>query len=110
MPRPPPKRRLRRPNRRVRIGELPAGGARVPSSALRTGLPAALAAVLGLAACGQSDTDPGPGGVTVGEARALDGAAEMLDEQRLPADALPPPARASEAPEPEPEPGQAAEG
>lgn len=32
-----------------------------------------------LAACGPADTDPGPGGVTVGEARALDEAAEMLD-------------------------------
>ncbi|MFC3098058.1 hypothetical protein [Alteraurantiacibacter palmitatis] len=41
-----------------------------------------------LAACGGSDTDPGPGGVTVGEARALDEAAEMLDQQRLPAAAL----------------------
>ena len=30
-----------------------------------------------------------PGGVTVGEARALDEAAEMLDEQRLPKEALP---------------------
>ena len=40
----------------------------------------ALALVLG--GCGQNDTDPGPGGVTVGEARALDEAAEMLEEQR----------------------------
>ena len=46
------------------------------------------AAVL-LAGCGPTDTDPGPGGVTVGEARALDEAAEMLDEQRLPEEALP---------------------
>lgn len=42
-----------------------------------------------LAACGQGENDPGPGGVTVGEARALDEAAEMLEERRLPADALP---------------------
>ena len=42
-----------------------------------------------LAACGPAETDPGPGGVTVGEARALDEAAEMLEEQRLPPDALP---------------------
>ena len=41
-----------------------------------------------LAGCGSSDTDPGPGGVSVGEARALDEAAEMLDQQRLPAEAL----------------------
>ena len=47
------------------------------------------AAALLLAGCGPNDTDPGPGGVTVGEARALDEAAEMLDEQRLPPEALP---------------------
>ena len=63
----------------------------------------ALAASLLLAGCGPNDTDPGPGGVTVGEARALDEAAEMLDEQRLPAEALPPTAEASETPAPEPE-------
>jgi hypothetical protein len=49
-----------------------------------------LGAALLAAGCGPNDTDPGPGGVTVGEARALDEAAEMLDEQRLPAEALPP--------------------
>jgi hypothetical protein len=37
-----------------------------------------------LAACGPRDTDPGPGGVSVGEARALDEAAAMLEQQRLP--------------------------
>lgn len=36
-----------------------------------------------LAACGSAETDPGPGDVTVGEARALDEAAEMLEERRL---------------------------
>lgn len=41
-----------------------------------------------LAACGQGENDPGPGGVTVGEARALDEAAEMLEERRLPPEAL----------------------
>ena len=50
-----------------------------------------------LAGCGAGDNDPGPGGVTVGEARALDEAAEMLDKQRLPEDALPD-ARQAEAP------------
>lgn len=60
------------------------------------------AAALLLAGCGPNDTDPGPGGVTVGEARALDEAAEMLDEQRLPAKALPP-AKASEEPSEAPE-------
>ena len=52
--------------------------------------PCLLAAVLALSACGQSDTDPGPGGVTVGEARALDQAAAMLDERRPPSEALEP--------------------
>ncbi len=59
-----------------------------------------LLAVL-LAGCGPNDTDPGPGGVTVGEARALDEAAEMLDEQRLPAEALPE-AEPDATPAPEP--------
>jgi hypothetical protein len=45
-------------------------------------------AIILLAACGQKDTDPGPGGVSVGEARALDDAASMLDQQRLPPEAL----------------------
>lgn len=44
--------------------------------------------VAGLASCGPADTDPGPGGVTVGEARALDEAAAMIDERRTPAEAL----------------------
>ena len=47
-----------------------------------------LIALLALPACGPSDTDPGPGGVTVGEARALDEAAEMLEQRRLPPEAL----------------------
>lgn len=46
-------------------------------------VPAAL-----LAACGPNDTDPGPGGVTVAEAKALDEAAEMIDSRRLPTEAL----------------------
>jgi hypothetical protein len=47
-----------------------------------------LAAALLLTACGERDTDPGPGGVTVGEARALDEAAEMIEARRLPEEAL----------------------
>lgn len=43
-----------------------------------------LAPVLVLGACGPAGNDPGPGGVTVDEAKALDDAAEMLDQQRLP--------------------------
>lgn len=49
-----------------------------------------LLAVLALAACGKADNDPGPGGVTVGEARALDDAAAMLDARRPPPEALVP--------------------
>lgn len=44
-----------------------------------------------LAACSPADNEPGPGGVTVGEARALDEAAEMLEQQRLPAEVTQPP-------------------
>ena len=42
-----------------------------------------LPAALCLGGC-QKDTDPGPGGVTVGEARALDEAAEMLQKRPAP--------------------------
>ncbi|HTM94496.1 MAG TPA: hypothetical protein VL100_01565 [Croceibacterium sp.] len=58
-------------------------------------------ALLLLAACGQRDTDPGPGGVTVGEARALDEAAEMIEARRLPENAL---ASGMPAPSPSPSP------
>jgi len=73
----------------------------VSRTGLRAGSASALlAAALLLAGCGPNDTDPGPGGVTVGEARALDEAAEMLDEQRLPAEALPATAQPSATPTP----------
>lgn len=51
-----------------------------------TGRAPALVLVLfaGLAACGEPADERGPGELTVGEARALDDAASMLDEQRLP--------------------------
>ncbi|MGC1271078.1 MAG: hypothetical protein WA842_10825 [Croceibacterium sp.] len=49
----------------------------------------ALALLAAMASGCQQDTDPGPGGVTVGEARALDEAAEMLDAQVPPATATP---------------------
>jgi hypothetical protein len=55
---------------------------------------ALLAATLALSACGQSDSDPGPGGVTVGEAKALDEAAEMIEARRMPPAALQTPAPA----------------
>ena len=50
-------------------------------------MPLALAAAL--AACSKQDNAPGPGGVSMGEARALDEAAEMVEGQRLPAEAMP---------------------
>lgn len=66
---------------------------------------ACLALALLAAACGPKDTDPGPGGVTVAEAKALDQAAAMLDQQRLPPaatqDAAP---AASGSPTPQPSP------
>jgi hypothetical protein len=43
---------------------------------------------LALAACGSEGADA-PGAVSPGEAKALEEAAEMLDERRLPPDALP---------------------
>ncbi|MGH6786353.1 MAG: hypothetical protein ACREBO_05945 [Novosphingobium sp.] len=51
-----------------------------------------LAGLLTLAACSPADNEPGPGGVTVGEAKALDEAAEMIEARRLPPEAAPQPA------------------
>ncbi len=48
----------------------------------------ALALALALAACG-SEEARAPGAVSPGEAKALDEAASMLDERRLPPEALP---------------------
>jgi hypothetical protein len=70
---------------------------------------ALLLAALLLAACGESDTDPGPGGVTVGEARALDEAAEMIEARRLPDEALAtgsPVPSSSSSPSPSPAPAE----
>lgn len=39
-------------------------------------------------ACGPGENEPGPGGVTVSEAQALDEAAAMLEERRLPPEPL----------------------
>lgn len=38
-------------------------------------------ALFALAGCHKADNEPGPGGVTVGEAKALDAAAERSDAQ-----------------------------
>ena len=44
-----------------------------------------IAMIATVVACSPGENDPGPGGVTAGEAKALDDAAAMLDEQRSPA-------------------------
>lgn len=56
---------------------------------------AALSLALLLGACGSDNREAG--GVTKDEAEALDEAAEMLEGQRLPAEAIPPPASAPAA-------------
>lgn len=57
-----------------------------------------LIALFCLSACGKQDNAPGPGGVSVGEAKALDEAAEMLEGQRVPV--TPPPTQAAPAKQP----------
>ena len=49
-----------------------------------------------LSGCGNAD-ESGPGGVTTAESKALDEAAEMIEQQRLPQEALRPPAPADTA-------------
>ncbi len=51
-----------------------------------------------LAACSKPDNAEGPGGVTVGEARALDEAAQMIDSRALPASDIPTPRPAAPSP------------
>lgn len=36
---------------------------------------------MSISGCGPADSDPGPGGVTAGDAKALDAAAKKLDER-----------------------------
>lgn len=57
----------------------------------------AFALSLALAACGDEGAGA-PGGVSPGEAEALEEAAAMLDERRLPPEALPPEADPAAAP------------
>ncbi len=57
--------------------------------AMRPVLGGLLISGLFLSACGSGGAD-GPGSVSVDEAQALDEAAEMLEERRLPEGALPP--------------------
>lgn len=56
--------------------------------------------VLLLAACSSGDEGRTAGGVSQAEADALDDAAEMLDQQQLPADAVPAPRPVAPAPAP----------
>lgn len=55
-----------------------------------------LAPLFLLAACGSSND--APGGVTAGEAKALDEAAEMLEAKQLSPSAIPPAPRTEPAP------------
>ena len=48
---------------------------------MRTIWLASLAPALLLGACSRTDNEPGPGGVTVSEAKALDDAAAMLESR-----------------------------
>ena len=70
-------------------------------------LPALLVPALLLAACDGPGGSSGPGAVSEGEARALDEAAEMLEERNLPDGVLPATGPGAnpreEAPEPTPD-------
>lgn len=55
-----------------------------------------LAALVPLLAACDSGGAEAPGGVSAGEAQALDEAAEMLDKRQLPPEALPPEAAPAE--------------
>lgn len=55
-------------------------------SQLRVNFALILGAIV--SSCGQGDYDPGPGGVTMGEARALDEAAEVVEQRRQRAEDL----------------------
>lgn len=50
---------------------------------------ATVATVLLLSACGSQGEDPGPTGMTESESKALDDAAQMIEERRLPPNAIP---------------------
>ena len=73
------------------------------SPALKTSAFPLTILLLLLTSCGPGANDPGPGGVTVGEAKALDDAAAMLDARRSPADGaatVPAPLPPAETPTP----------
>ena len=65
-------------------------------------LPIALVLLVVPGGCGPGENDPGPGGVTIGEAEELDDAASMLESRKLPAEALDnPPAEPQGEPQPQ---------
>lgn len=72
----------------MHIGEALRPGLLLQSRRKAVFLAVALASVLD--ACSDGGSDPAETGISEGEARALDEAAEMLDEKRLPDDAIPP--------------------
>ena len=57
---------------------------RVYDGLMKIGVPLLTMCSCMMVACGPAPNDPGPGGVTVGEAQALDEAAEMLDARNAP--------------------------
>jgi len=57
-------------------------------------------ATLICASCSRPDNASGAGGVSAGEARALDDAAEMVESQQLPASVIPAPQSSTPAPQP----------
>ena len=50
-------------------------------SSRKAAMLALIAATIATAGCERTDNEPGPGGVTVGEAKALDDAADMLESR-----------------------------
>lgn len=50
-------------------------------SSRKVAMLATIAAMVAVTGCDRTDNEPGPGGVTVGEAKALDDAAEMLESR-----------------------------
>jgi hypothetical protein len=50
----------------------------------------AFVAIALLVSCSGGDSASAPGGVTAGEAKALDEAAEMVEAKRLPPEGMPP--------------------
>ena len=63
---------------------------------------ALVSALLLCAACSRPDNATGAGGVSAGEARALDDAAQMVQDQQIPPQAMPAPQGPAKAAPPTP--------